>query len=109
MANANETATMAADMEKETIVRDDSSPPSGLKKTINDKLVKHSHDADAAMKAFEGMNGEVIELTPEKSKALLRKIDFHLMPVCLLCVYFLNWQEADLRIDHVHCLWIKLS
>jgi ACS family allantoate permease-like MFS transporter len=83
MANANETTTMSADMEKETIVRDDSSPPSGLKQTINDKLVKHSHDADAAMQAFEGINGQVIELTPEKSKALLRKIDWHLMPVRL--------------------------
>jgi ACS family allantoate permease-like MFS transporter len=84
MANA----TMPADVEKETTVKDNSSPPSGLKKTINDKLVKHSHDADAAMKAFEGMDGQVIELTPEKSKALLRKIDFHLMPVRLLQVVF---------------------
>jgi hypothetical protein len=34
-----------ATMEKDPITRDDS-PPSGLKKTINEKLAKHSHDAD---------------------------------------------------------------
>jgi ACS family allantoate permease-like MFS transporter len=68
-------------MEKETAIIDDSAPKSGLKKTLNEKLMKHSHDADAAMKAFEGMEGQVIELTEEKSKALLRKIDWHLMPV----------------------------
>jgi ACS family allantoate permease-like MFS transporter len=81
MANATETATMPQDLEKETVISD-SSPPSGLKGKINEKLQKHSHDADAAMKAFEGMDGQVIELTEEKSKALLKKIDRHLMPVC---------------------------
>jgi ACS family allantoate permease-like MFS transporter len=71
---------MSGDMEKETEVHE--AQPTGLKKGINEKLVKHSHDADAAMKAFEGMDGQVLELTPEKSKELLRKIDWHLMPVC---------------------------
>lgn len=69
-------------MEKETEVHE--AQPTGLKKSINENLVKHSHDADAAMKAFEGMDGQVLELTPEKSKELLRTIDWHLMPVCLL-------------------------
>jgi ACS family allantoate permease-like MFS transporter len=72
MATAIETPR---DMEKET--------PSGFKGKISEKLVKHSHDADAAMKAFEGMDGQVIELTEEKNKALLKKIDRHLMPVCM--------------------------
>lgn len=80
MANALE-HNSATDMEKETMTMDDSAPQSGLKKKINETLVKHSHDADAAMKAFEGMEGQVLELTEEKSKALLRKIDWHLMPV----------------------------
>jgi hypothetical protein len=56
-------------------------PRSGLKASINEKLAKHSHDADAAMKAFEGMEGQVVELTEEKRRKLLRKIDLHLMPV----------------------------
>lgn len=80
MATAIEQARLPADVEKEAVISDDT-PPSGIKKTINEKLAKHSHDADAAMKAFEGMEGQVVELTPEKSKALLRKIDMHLMPV----------------------------
>jgi ACS family allantoate permease-like MFS transporter len=57
------------------------SPPPGLKKKLSEKLTKHGQDADAALRAFDGMDGQVIELTPEKSKALLRKIDWHLMPV----------------------------
>jgi ACS family allantoate permease-like MFS transporter len=80
MANAIE-HNAVRDTEKEPIAIDDTSPPSGLKAKINEKLVKHSHDADAAMAAFEGMEGQVLELTEEKSKALLRKIDWHLMPV----------------------------
>jgi ACS family allantoate permease-like MFS transporter len=81
MATAAE-LTPPMDVEKETIVEDNSR---GIKKVIpkalDEKLLKHSHDADAAMKAFEGMDGQVIELTEEKSKALLRKIDMHMMPV----------------------------
>lgn len=80
MANAAENVTVTPDMEKETVISSDAQQ-SGLKAKINEKLVKHSHDADAAMQAFEGMEGQVLELTPEKSKALLRKIDMHLMPV----------------------------
>jgi hypothetical protein len=37
--------------------------------------------ATMRMKAFEGMEGQVVELTEEKSRRLLRKIDWHLMPV----------------------------
>jgi ACS family allantoate permease-like MFS transporter len=105
MANATEAATVPRDMEKETAVSDSSSP-SGLKGKINEKLQKHSHDADAAMKAFEGMDGQVIELTEEKSKALLRKIDRHLMPV-RLPELGLAWHTND-KIDYVHCLRLEL-
>jgi ACS family allantoate permease-like MFS transporter len=73
--------TTPTDPEKDASVMDDTAPRSGLKKAIGEKLLKHSHDADAAMKAFEGMDGQVLELTEEKNKALLRKIDRHLMPV----------------------------
>jgi ACS family allantoate permease-like MFS transporter len=81
MATVNE-STPPMDVEKETVVEDNSR---GLKKVIpkglDEKLLKHSHDADAAMMAFEGMDGQVVELTEEKNKALLRKIDWHMMPV----------------------------
>jgi ACS family allantoate permease-like MFS transporter len=55
-----------------------------LPRGLNEKLIKHSHDADAALQAYEGLQGQVIELTEEKSKALLRKIDWHMMPVSTL-------------------------
>lgn len=77
--------TTPTDVEKDTVAIDDASPlPPPLTKVINTKLLKHSHDADAAMKAFEDMDGQVIELSEEKNKALLRKIDWHLMPVSVL-------------------------
>jgi len=39
------------------------------------------NDGDEALKAFAGHEGEIIVLTPEAEKALLRKIDLNLMPV----------------------------
>jgi ACS family allantoate permease-like MFS transporter len=50
---------------------------------LDKKATKGYSDADAAMKAFEGLDGQVLELTEEKNKELLRKIDWHLMPVSL--------------------------
>ena len=43
-------------------------------------IVKHANDADEAMKAFEGYEGESLVLDEATSKKLLRKIDWHLMP-----------------------------
>ncbi|KAF3762228.1 putative MFS allantoate transporter [Cryphonectria parasitica EP155] len=57
-------------------------------------VLKHAdrNDADEALKVLEAENGEVIELTPEEERKLLRKIDLHLMP--LLClVYGLNYLD----------------
>jgi hypothetical protein len=88
-------------------------PRSGLKASINEKLAKHSHDADAAMKAFEGMEGQVVELTEEKRRKLLRKIDLHLMPVRpLLPIPHNEIKALGLMIwvvDYVYCLRIELS
>ena len=48
-------------------------------------LLKHSYDADEAMKAFEDHEGEVLELDEATSKKLLKKIDLNIMPVgCVL-------------------------
>lgn len=48
------------------------------------------NDADEALKIFA--EGEVITLTPEEEKRLLRKIDWNIMP--LLClVYGLNYLD----------------
>ena len=62
--------------------------PVGLEKapTINSsdipaEIIKHANDADEAMKAFKGHEGEVIVLDEATNKRLLRRIDLHLMPV----------------------------
>lgn len=81
MATATEAGRQPPDVEKVVSATDNESVSPGIVQKLDSKILKHSHDADAAMKAFEGMNGQVIELTPEKNKALLRKIDRHLMPV----------------------------
>ena len=44
-------------------------------------VLKHANDADEAMKAFNGREGEVVVLDEATNKRLLRKIDLHLMPV----------------------------
>lgn len=81
MTTTAEATRQPVDVEKEVTTTDNASISLGVTKKLDEKILKHSHDADAAMKAFEGMDGQVIELTPEKNKALLRKIDWHLMPV----------------------------
>jgi len=48
------------------------------------KILAHSHDADEAMKAFAA--GEIIEITPEENKRLLRIIDRNLIP--LMCIVY---------------------
>lgn len=101
MASTAPTPIPTADVEKDAIVQDTVVP----KGKVAEKLLKHSHDADAAMKAFEGMEGQVIELSEEKSKALLRKIDWHLMPVSSLLSTFPHTHTHNfnntLRIDNV--------
>lgn len=44
---------------------------------------KHAdpNDGDEALKAFVGHDGESFVMTPEMEKKLLRKIDWHIMPV----------------------------
>lgn len=48
---------------------------------VAEKILKHSHDADAALKAFTEHQGQVIEIDEATNKRLLRIIDWHLMPV----------------------------
>ncbi|KAI9878358.1 MAG: hypothetical protein M1830_001139 [Pleopsidium flavum] len=59
---------------------------------VSEKVLKHANDADEAMKAFAGHEGEVIQLDEATNKRLLRRIDMNLMP--LLCViYGLNYLD----------------
>lgn len=50
-------------------------------KVAPDQILKHSHDADEALKAFASYPGQVIHIDEATNKRLLRRIDLHLMPV----------------------------
>lgn len=74
--------------EKSTALHDEKEPIPGIsqdaicsRSVAPEKILKHSHDADAALKAFAGYEGTVIEIDEATNKRLLRKIDMHLMPV----------------------------
>lgn len=72
----------------------DTSPPPGdpekasIKAGIVNEKLKHAdrNDADEALKVLEAENGEVIELTAEDERKLLRKIDWNIMP--MLCLVY---------------------
>ena len=44
-------------------------------------ILKHSHDADEALKALQGHDGQVLELDDATNKRILRAIDWNLIPV----------------------------
>ncbi|KAL8744738.1 MAG: hypothetical protein Q9184_007961, partial [Pyrenodesmia sp. 2 TL-2023] len=50
------------------------------RRSVPGKAAKHANDADEAMKAFAGHEGEVLEMDEATGKRLLKKIDLHLMP-----------------------------
>lgn len=60
--------------------------------SVSEKILEHSHDADEALKAFQGHEGEVIEIDEATNKRLLRRIDWNLMPVMCI-VYGLNYLD----------------
>ena len=80
---ADEKASPSPPMEKQIIPPSgDGAPPAAI--------LKHSYDADEAMKAFG--EGEVLQMDEATSKRLLRKIDMNIMP--LMCiVYSLNFLD----------------
>jgi MFS transporter, ACS family, allantoate permease len=47
-------------------------------------VLKHAIDADEAMKAFAGREGEVIHIDEATNKRLLKIIDWNLMPLSAL-------------------------
>lgn len=49
---------------------------------VPEQILKHSKDADEALKAFASHQGEVIHIDEATNKRLLRIIDWNLMPVC---------------------------
>lgn len=57
------------------------------------KGAKHTPDADEAMKAFEELQGEAIELDEATNRRLVRTIDCHIMPIMCL-VYAMNFLDS---------------
>ncbi|KAF2258116.1 membrane transporter [Lojkania enalia] len=102
MASALEKTASPGDAEKETVTELLESSKIG----VQEKILKHSHDADAAMKAFEQYDGQSLELTPETNKRLLRKIDLHLMPI-LCVIYGLNYLDKT-TLSYASIMGLKL-
>jgi hypothetical protein len=71
--------------------------------------IKLSHanrdDADEALKVFA--EGQVIVLTPEDERKLLRKIDYTLMPL-LFVVYGLNYLDKT-TLSYASIMGLKVS
>lgn len=73
--------------------------------SVDKRILQHSHDADEAMKAFLGHQGEVIEIDEATNKRLLRIIDWHLIPVMCI-VYGLNFLDKT-TISYASVMGIK--
>ena len=56
--------------------------------------LKLDKDADEALQAFEGLDGETLVIDEQTNRQLLRKIDWNMMP--LMCViYGLNYLDSE--------------
>lgn len=76
--------------------------------SVDKNILKHSHDADEAMKAFQGAEGQVIEIDAATNKRLLRKIDMNLMPVRDTSIPLCEHHSPSI-LDNVHCIRSQLS
>ena len=76
MADEKSAISFTPDVEKDPLSADGGAPP--------EKVLKHANDADEAMKAFEGHEGEVLILDEATNRRLLRKIDLNILPVRMI-------------------------
>lgn len=74
--------SISKDIEK----TDELTPNQSIENGVPSIVFKHAdlNDADEAMKALAGHEGEYLTMTPEEGKKLLRKIDWNLMPASFL-------------------------
>lgn len=86
------------DVEKDALRSGSAAPP------VN--VVKHANDADEAMKAFEGHEGEILVLDEATNKRLLRKIDFNILPV--IAALTDNQSSADRLVASMCDIWPQL-
>ncbi|GIZ48349.1 hypothetical protein CKM354_001141400 [Cercospora kikuchii] len=89
MASQNHTYEADPDPEKKIATFDDGAIRTG---SVPENVLKHSHDADEAMKVFEGQTGEVIEIDEATNKRLRRIIDWNLMPI-MCTIYGLQYLD----------------
>ena len=71
---ADEKLPSYPNVEQAPVDEKDGAPPA--------QVLQHSNDADEAMKAFEGHDGELLILDEATNNRLLRKIDMNILPVC---------------------------
>jgi ACS family allantoate permease-like MFS transporter len=70
---------------------------------VDSTIMKHSHDADEALKAVEGTDGQVITIDEATNKRLLKIIDWHMMP--LMCVvYGMNYLDSMIDLQRIGAL-----
>lgn len=84
------TTNMSGEKETPPVVDIEDNTPD---KYIDPKLQKHAHDADEAMKAIGELHGETITIDEETNKRLLRRIDWHIMPI-MCFVYGMNYLDS---------------
>lgn len=65
----------------------------GQKRYVDSMIEKHAHDADEAMKALGGLQGETIELDEATNRRLLSIIDWHMMPI-MCFIYGMNYLDS---------------
>lgn len=73
-------------------------------KHVDPTLEKHAHDADEAMKAFDDLHGEAIELDEATNRRLLRTIDWHMMPI-MCFVYGMNFLDSMFALNPARGTW----
>ena len=79
---------MSADPEKHGKPREDQS----FRASEETQLPRYDQDADEALKAFDGYEGESLVVDEETNRRLLRKIDLNLMPLMCVC-YGMNYLD----------------
>lgn len=71
---------------------------------VDPTLKEHAQDADEAMKAFQDLHGEAIELDESTNKRLLRIIDWHMMPI-MCFVYGMNFLDSGFFLQPTYLSW----
>ncbi|CAK1366786.1 unnamed protein product [Cercospora beticola] len=89
MAGPNHTYDADSDPEKKIATFNDGTIRSG---SVPENILKHSHDADEAMKVFEGQAGELIDIDEATNKRLRKIIDWNLMPI-MCTIYGLQYLD----------------